>query len=132
MNKKEASGEERIKKSKNLISQNFLLLNCRIARPYQVSTVKFPLLDLLPQPTSVIIVTRLPLKGKTERTTLMLEAKDFVTGCLTIILCAVLIPLFFLVFKLTLFFAIFLALATGIILGIILVGRIVRLFITGK
>jgi len=62
----------------------------------------------------------------------MLEAKDFATGCLTIILCAMLIPLFFLVFKLTLFFAIFLALATGIILGITVVGRIVRLFITGK
>ena len=62
----------------------------------------------------------------------MLETKDFATGCLTILLCALLIPLFFLVFKVTLIFAIILALATGIILGITVVGRIVRLFITGK
>jgi hypothetical protein len=62
----------------------------------------------------------------------MLETKDFATGCLTIILCVVLVPLFFLVFKLTLVFAIFLAMVTGIILGITLLGRIVRFFITGK
>ena len=72
------------------------------------------------------------MKGITERTTVMLETKDFATGCLTILLCALLIPLFFLVFRLTLFFAVFLAIATGIILGITVVGRIVRLFITGK
>jgi hypothetical protein len=62
----------------------------------------------------------------------MLEAKDFVTGCLTIILCVILIPLFFLVFKLTLIFAVFLAFVTGIILGVTILGRIVRLLITGK
>lgn len=62
----------------------------------------------------------------------MLETKDFATGCLTILLCAVLVPLFFLVFKLTLFLAIVLALATGIVLGITVLGRIVRFFITGK
>lgn len=62
----------------------------------------------------------------------MLESKDFATGCLTILLCAVLVPVFFLVFKLTLFFAILLAMATGIILGVTIVGRIVRLLLTGK
>jgi len=62
----------------------------------------------------------------------MLETKDFATGCLTIILCIVLVPLFFLFFKLTLFFAIILAIVIGIILGITLLGRIVRYFITGK
>ena len=62
----------------------------------------------------------------------MLEAKDFATGCLTIIVCAVLIPLFFLVFKLTLIFAVFLAIIIGIVLGVTILGRIVRLFITGK
>jgi hypothetical protein len=62
----------------------------------------------------------------------MLETKDFATGCLTIILCAILIPLFFFVFKLTLIFAVFLAIVTGVVLGITLLGRIVRLFITGK
>jgi len=62
----------------------------------------------------------------------MLEAKDFATGCLTITLCVVLFPLFFLVFKFTLVLAVFLAIGTGIILGIAVIGRIVRLFITGK
>ena len=62
----------------------------------------------------------------------MLEAKDFATGCLTILLCVILIPLFFLVFKLTLLFAVFLAMVIGILLGITVLGRIVRLFITGK
>ena len=62
----------------------------------------------------------------------MLETKDFTTGCLTILLCAVLFPLFLLVFKLTLIFAIFLAILTGIILGITVIGRMVRFFITGK
>jgi len=62
----------------------------------------------------------------------MIEAKDFATGCLTIILCVVLFPLFFLVFKLTLVFAVFLAIVTGVVLGITILGRIVRLIITGK
>lgn len=62
----------------------------------------------------------------------MLEAKDFATGCLSILVCAVLVPLFFLVFKLTLFLAVLLAIVIGIVLGITILGRIVRLFLTGK
>jgi hypothetical protein len=62
----------------------------------------------------------------------MLEAKDLAAGCLTILVCVILVPLFFLVFKLTLFLAVFLAIAAGIILGITVLGRIVRLFFTGK
>ena len=62
----------------------------------------------------------------------MLETKDFATGCLTLIVCVVLIPLFFLVFKLTLFFAILLAILISIVLGITILGRIVRYVITGK
>jgi hypothetical protein len=62
----------------------------------------------------------------------MLEAKDFAAGCLTIILCAVLVPLFYLVFKLTLFFAVLSAIALGIFLGITVLGRIVRFLFTGK
>jgi hypothetical protein len=72
------------------------------------------------------------LRGRTGRIACMLEPRDFATGCLTILLCVILVPLFFLVFKLTLFFAILLAIVTGMILGITIVGRIVRLFITGK
>lgn len=62
----------------------------------------------------------------------MLETKDFATGCLTLTVCVVLIPLFFLVFKLTLFFAVLLAILISIVLGITILGRIVRYFITGK
>ena len=62
----------------------------------------------------------------------MLEPKDFATGCLTILVCALLVPLFLLVFKLTLFLAITLAIATGIILGVTILGRIVRLFFAKK
>jgi hypothetical protein len=62
----------------------------------------------------------------------MLEAKDFVTGCLTIIVGAVLIPLRFLVFKLTLFIAIPLGIIISVILGITILGRMVRLFISKK
>jgi hypothetical protein len=79
-------------------------------------------------------------KGKQERETrkgnkkgyAMLEAKDFATGCLTVIVCAVLIPVMYVVFKLTLFIAIPLGIIIGMILGITILGRIVRLFISKK
>ena len=79
-----------------------------------------------------IIRLRINLKRKRREGYTMLEAKDFATGCITIILCIILIPLFYLVFKLTLVLAIFLAIVMGIILGITVLGRIVRLFITGE
>ncbi|HEY6010803.1 MAG TPA: hypothetical protein VIX18_04975 [Nitrospirota bacterium] len=72
------------------------------------------------------------IRGLAGRTIHMYEAKDFATGCLTILLCVVLFPLFFLVFKLTIAFAILLAMLIGVILGITVLGRIVRLFFTGK
>lgn len=62
----------------------------------------------------------------------MLEAKDFATGCLTIIVCAVIIPVMYVVFKLTLFIAIPLGIMIGLILGITVLGRIVRLFYSNK
>jgi hypothetical protein len=62
----------------------------------------------------------------------MLEAKDFATGCLTIIVCAVLIPVMYVVFKLTLLIAIPLGIMIGLILGITVLGRIVRLFFSKK
>jgi hypothetical protein len=73
------------------------------------------------------------VKGKVSKKGYsMLEAKDFATGCLTIIVCAVLIPLIYVVFKLTLFIAIPLGIIIGMILGITILGRIVRLFISKK
>jgi hypothetical protein len=61
-----------------------------------------------------------------------METKDFATGCLTLIVCLVLIPLFFLVLKLTFLVAILLAIPISIVLGITILGRMVRYFITGK
>ena len=75
---------------------------------------------------------RTSLKRKRREDCAMLEAKDFATGCLTIILCIILIPLFYLIFKLTLVLAIFLAIVVGIILGITVLGRMVRLFFSKK
>jgi len=54
----------------------------------------------------------------------MLETKYFATGCLTVIICLVLIPLFLLVFRLTRVIAIPLAIIIAIILGLTLIGRI--------
>ncbi len=62
----------------------------------------------------------------------MLEVKDFATGCLTIIVCAVLIPLMYLVFKLALFIAIPLGIIIGMLLGVTILGRMVRLFFSKK
>ena len=62
----------------------------------------------------------------------MLEPKDFATGCLTVILCVVLIPVIYLVFKLTLLIAIPLGILIAMILGITILGRIVRLFLSKK
>jgi hypothetical protein len=89
-------------------------------------------LPVLPPSASDILVIGFLEKLQTERKIFMLETKDFATCCLSIVLCAILIPLFFLVFKLTLVLAVFLAIVTAIILGITVLGRIVRFFITGK
>ncbi len=62
----------------------------------------------------------------------MLDAKDFATGCLTIIVCAVLIPFIYMVLKLTLFIAIPLGILIGVILGITILGRMVRLILSKK
>jgi hypothetical protein len=62
----------------------------------------------------------------------MLDAKDFATGCLTIIVCAVLIPVMFLVFKLALIIAIPLGIMIGLVLGITVLGRMVRLLFSKK
>ncbi len=62
----------------------------------------------------------------------MLEPRDFATGCLTVILCIVLIPVIYLVFKLTLLIAIPLGILIAMILGITILGRIVRLFLSKK
>jgi hypothetical protein len=66
-----------------------------------------------------------------EKNSLM-EPKDLATGCLTTVLCLLLLPLFYVVLKLTLFVAVVLAMTVGILLGITLIGRIVRYFLTGK
>lgn len=62
----------------------------------------------------------------------MIEPKDFAVGCLTIILCAILIPLLYIVFKLSLLIAIPLAIIVAMIFGIAILGRIIRLIFSEK
>jgi hypothetical protein len=62
----------------------------------------------------------------------MIEPKDFAVGCLTIILCAILIPLLYIIFKLSLLIAIPLAMIVAMIFGIVILGRIIRLTFSEK
>jgi len=62
----------------------------------------------------------------------MIGPKDFAIGCLTIILCAILIPLLYIVFKLSLLIAIPLAIIVAVIFGIAILGRIIRLIFSEK
>ncbi|MDP3112506.1 MAG: hypothetical protein Q8M71_10435 [Thermodesulfovibrionales bacterium] len=57
----------------------------------------------------------------------MLGAKDFLVGCLAIILCALLIPLLYLVCKLSLSLAIAIGVIALVAIGIALFGKIIRL-----
>ena len=61
-----------------------------------------------------------------------LEMKDFATGCLTVLACLLLLPLFYVVLKVGLFFAVVFAMVLGVVLGVTVIGRIVRYFFTGK
>jgi hypothetical protein len=56
-----------------------------------------------------------------------LGPKDFITGCLVIIVAVVVVPLLVLLFKVSLYLAIVVGVFVAIILGIALLGKVVRL-----
>ena len=60
-----------------------------------------------------------------------LGPKDFITGCLVIIVAIVVVPLLVLIFKISIYLAIAAGVIIAIILGIALLGKVIRLIFFG-
>ena len=56
-----------------------------------------------------------------------LGPKDFITGCLVIIIAAIVVPILILLFKVSIYLAIVIAVIVAVILGIALLGKVIRL-----
>lgn len=56
-----------------------------------------------------------------------LGPKDFITGCLVIVVAIVMVPLLVLLFKVSVYLAVFIGVIVAVILGIALLGKVVRL-----
>lgn len=56
-----------------------------------------------------------------------LGPKDFITGCLVIVVAIFVVPLLVLVFKVSVYLAIFIGVVVAVLLGIALLGRVIRL-----
>ncbi|MCX5892306.1 MAG: hypothetical protein NTW80_04915 [Deltaproteobacteria bacterium] len=56
-----------------------------------------------------------------------LGPKDFITGCLVIVVALIVVPLLVLLFKVSIYLAIVIGVILAIILGIALLGKVVRL-----
>jgi hypothetical protein len=56
-----------------------------------------------------------------------LGPKDFITGCLVIIVAVFVVPMLVLLFKVSVYLAVIIAVIVAIILGIALLGKVVRL-----
>ncbi|OGR04925.1 MAG: hypothetical protein A3K23_01350 [Desulfobacca sp. RBG_16_58_9] len=61
-----------------------------------------------------------------------LGPKDFITGCLVIMVAIIVVPLLVLIFKLSIYLAIFIGVLVAILLGIALLGRLIRLIFFGS
>lgn len=61
-----------------------------------------------------------------------LGPKDFITGCLVVIIAIIAVPLLIFIFKVSIYFAIFIGIFLAIILGIALLGRVIRLIFFRK
>ena len=53
--------------------------------------------------------------------------KDFITGCLVIVVAIFVVPLLVLIFKISVYLAIFIGVVVAVLLGIALLGRVIRL-----
>lgn len=62
----------------------------------------------------------------------MVGPKDFAIGCLSIILCVLLIPVLYLVCKLSLLFVVLLGIVAVIVIGVAVFGKIIRLIFSRK
>ena len=56
-----------------------------------------------------------------------LGPKDFITGCLVIVVAVFVVPIMVLLFKVSVYLAIIIAVIVAVILGIALLGKVVRL-----
>jgi len=56
-----------------------------------------------------------------------LGPKDFITGCLVIIVAVFVVPILILLFKVSVYLAIVIAVIVAVILGIALLGKVTRL-----
>ncbi|MCX5889065.1 MAG: hypothetical protein NTY36_06385 [Deltaproteobacteria bacterium] len=56
-----------------------------------------------------------------------LGPKDFITGCLVIVVAIFMVPLLVLIFKVSVYLAIFIGVVVAVLLGIALLGRVIRL-----
>ena len=56
-----------------------------------------------------------------------LGIKDFITGCLVVIVALIVVPLLILIFKISIYLAIVIGVFLAIILGFALLGRVIRL-----
>jgi hypothetical protein len=62
-----------------------------------------------------------------------LGPKDFITGCLVIVVALFVVPILVLLFKVSIYLAIVIGVIVAVILGIALLGKVVRLiFFRGK
>jgi len=56
-----------------------------------------------------------------------LGPKDFITGCLVIVVAVFVVPILILLFKVSIYLAIIIGVIVAIILGIALLGKVIRL-----
>jgi hypothetical protein len=60
-----------------------------------------------------------------------LGPKDFITGCLVVVVAIFVVPILILLFKVSVYLAIVIAVIVAVVLGIALLGKIVRLIFFG-
>jgi hypothetical protein len=56
-----------------------------------------------------------------------LGPKDFITGCLVIVVAVIVVPILIILFKVSIYLAIVIGVIVAVILGIALLGKVVRL-----
>ena len=56
-----------------------------------------------------------------------LGPKDFITGCLVIVVAVIVVPLLVFLFKVSVYLAVIIGVIVAVILGIALLGKVVRL-----
>ena len=58
-----------------------------------------------------------------------LGPKDFITGCLVIVVAVIMVPLLVFLFKVSVYLAVIIGVIVAVILGIALLGKVVRLIL---